>query len=279
MSFNSEMRKIEEIGSKAVKTVGIGRDIISGIIGVAVLAGVVFLQVRFNLIESILMSFAESDQFKDPAMWWGYVFPFAFVGVWVFGALYMIFTTIVSIVSIKSPYGKVTMTLAYIKSVAVAMPFVMVGFLFAFAGVCIGIGCVVNGEYAAIAGGILVGLMGLAAMSVGVGQIVANTLAFRDYKATGGIDFTPSRITIFANYAKERIPLVIGACVFSCVPIVLVTLALTTPDLDFVAILMMILMGLVFAGFGAWLLIYAYKDFKLFKEAAEDTDNYTDLKL
>lgn len=279
MSFNSEMRKIEEIGDKAAKTVGIGRDIISGIIGVVILAGVVFLQVRFNLIESILMSFAESDQFKDPAMWWGYVFPFAFVGVWVFGALYMIFTAIVSIVSIKSPYGKVAMTLAYVKSVAVAMPFVMVGFLFALAGVCVGIGCVVNGEYAAIAGGVLVGLMGLAAMSAGVGQIVANTLAFRDYKATGGIDFAPGRITIFANYAKERIPLVIGASVFSFVPIVLVTLALTTPDLDFVAILMMILMGLVFAGFGAGLFIYAYKDFKLFKEAAEETDNYTDLKL
>lgn len=285
MNFKSELKKIEEYGDKAFEVVKVGREIAMGIAGIVILAAMAYVQFRFKIFGKILEALVESDQYKDPTMWWVYFFPYAFVGVWIFGALYMIFNMVATIISVKKPYGRAAITLAYVKSLAVAIPFVLAGLLFMMPGVGIIIVSLIKGEYIVIGMGLIVELMGLGAFAAGVTQIVSNTLAYRDYNSTGGVSFAPSKITIISKFASENLPVVIGGGVFSVVPFALIGLALTTPDMDGIAILVLVIMGLVFGAFGVFIISLAVRKFKEFSEnynendTSGDEEDYHDLSL
>lgn len=108
--------------------------------------------------------------------------------------------------------------------------------------------------------------LGLLPISIGVLETLANYVFYKEFNTQSTSE--KSSKYLFVEALKDQTYLLLTGVVLALVPVMMIDMCIATPDMDFVAIAVVVGMGLLFGAGGVALIVYTIKKIK--KNLKED---------
>lgn len=107
---------------------------------------------------------------------------------------------------------------------------------------------------------LLVIALGLIPISIGVLETIANYVFYKEFHTQ--VTLEKSSKYLFVEAMKEQTYLLLTGVVLALVPVLMIDMCIATPDIDFLAIVVVIGMGLLFGAGGVALIVFTVKKIK-----------------